>query len=133
MSEPNPELARAIELMAEALRLLDECGQATAAAHLQQAHDVAVRGAAAVQEAEVDEAGDEADLALDRTAIRALGGTFAVLAAVLGRANVIPMRELADILAIYAATTGETDHRQGVLIACWANILREAAEHSGKS
>ena len=79
-------------------------------------------------EGQADEAGSADRLPLDRTAILALGGTFAVIAAVLGRANVIPMRELAEILAIYATTTSETDNSQGLLIACWAGILREAAE-----
>ena len=42
MSTPDPDLARAIALMVEALEILDRCGEAAAAAHLQYAHDVAL-------------------------------------------------------------------------------------------
>ena len=44
MSTPDPDLARAIALMVEALEILDRCGEAAAAAHLQYAHDVALHG-----------------------------------------------------------------------------------------
>lgn len=115
-------------MMAEALRILDQNGLNVAAAHLKRAHDVAAEALPASVEEQSDGAGSAESLPLDRTTILALGGTFAVIAAVLGRANIIPMRELADILAIYATTTSETDNPQGLLIACWAGILREAAE-----
>ena len=128
MTEQDPALEHAIKLMAEALRILDQYGLNVAAAHLQRAHDVAAASVPASAEEHSEGAKSADRLSLDRTTILALGGTLAVIAAVLGRANIIPMRELADILAIYATTTSETDNPQGLLIACWAGILREAAE-----
>ncbi|ETI62751.1 MULTISPECIES: hypothetical protein [unclassified Sphingobium] len=128
MTGQRSDLERAINLMTEVRRILDRWGLNVAAAHLERAHDVAAQAVLAPLEGQADEAGSADRLPLDRTAILALGGTFAVIAAVLGRANVIPMRELAEILAIYATTTSETDNSQGLLIACWAGILREAAE-----
>lgn len=133
MNEPSEKRARAIALMAEALALLDECGEDIAAGHLQFAHDIAARGGGKRDGSSQDEASETPGLAMDRAAVRALGGTFAVIASALARANIIPMRELADLLAIYATATAETDERQGLLIGCWAGILRDAADHSAKS
>ena len=130
--EPTPEVGRAIALMAEALELLGGAGEHdTAAAHLQLAHDL-VKG---VQPGLIDDALAGAgldDLRMDRAAVRAVGGTLTVLASLLGRAGVVPMREFADILAIYATITSENDRPQGLLIGCWASVLREAADHCTK-
>jgi len=130
--EQTPDVERAVALMAQALDLLGSAaGDDTAAAHLQLAHDLA-KG---VQPGLIDDALGEAgpdDLRMDRAAVRAVGGTLTVLASALGRAGVIPMREFADILAIYATITSETDRPQGLLIGCWASILREAADHCTK-
>lgn len=43
MMDFAPLRARAIVLMREALELLDEAGESTAAMHLQRAHDIAAR------------------------------------------------------------------------------------------
>ena len=130
--EPKPEVGRAVALMAEALELLGSVSEHdTATAHLQLAHDL-VKGVkpGLIDDALADAGPDE--LRMDPAAVRALGGTLTVLASVLGRAGVIPMRELADILAIYATITSESDRPQGLLIGCWASILREAADHCTK-
>jgi hypothetical protein len=132
MSERSDGAKRALALMAEALRLLDaDGGHATAASHLQLAHDL-IKGGATREPDTGSATACEDELAMDRTAVRALGGTLSVLASVLGRAGVIPMRELGDILAIYATITSESDRPQGLLIACWASMLRDAADHCTK-
>ncbi len=133
MSEPSDSLGRAIKLMAEALELLDECGEDIAAGHLQFAHDIAARTAGKRDSSGPPCADVAPGLAMDRAAVRALGGAFAVIASALARAKIIPMRELADLLAIYATATAETDEPQGLLIGCWAGILRDAADHSAKN
>lgn len=132
MSERSEVAERALALMAEALRLLDaDGGHATAASHLQLAYDL-IRGGASPRPDDGLATAGEDELAMDRTAVRALGGTLGVLASVLGRAGIIPMCELADILAIYATITSEDDRPQGLLIACWASMLREMADHCAK-
>lgn len=132
MSERSDGAERALTLIAEALRLLDaDGGHATAASHLQLAHDL-IKGDASRQPDDSAVTAGEDELAMDRTAVRALGGTLSVLASVLGREGVIPMRELGDLLAIYATITSESDRPQGLLIACWASMIRDAADHSAK-
>lgn len=127
MSKPPSELDRAINLMAEALHLLDDVGLDVPAGHLKLALDMARKVSSEDEEPEAD------ILVMDPRAVRALGGAFAVIGTVLARSNIVPMRELADILAIYAATTSESDPPQGLLIACWAGILKEAADYSEKA
>ncbi|QWT16577.1 hypothetical protein [Sphingobium xenophagum] len=111
--------------------MLDDAGHDIPAGHLKLALDMAEK---ALAEDHEPEAMAETDiLVMDPRAVRALGGAFAVIGTVLARSNIVPMRELADILAIYAATTSESDPPQGLLIACWAGILKEAADYSEKA
>ncbi|WP_235181684.1 hypothetical protein [Sphingobium indicum] len=109
--------------MDEAMLLLDAASEPGPAAHLQMAHDLTL---AALREADPGPLQKDDELVLHPAATRALGGALALFASVLQSRGVIPRAELASLLAIYATTTGKTDQREGLLLACWAGMLRES-------
>ena len=68
--------------------------------------------------------------AADIAVIRAQGKAVAMLAAVLASANVTPMKEFGDLLAVFAVTVSETDPEEGQILAYWASIVRDGAAAS---
>lgn len=116
---------RAAGLMRVALSLLDEAGEATAAAHLQAALD-ALAGAEPVEPD--DDLMRQAAVAADPSMVRAMGGALAVIGSLLEGKGVASMEEISNLLGIYAVITGETAPDEGLMIAYWAGTLREAAQ-----
>lgn len=123
-------LRRPIALMREAISMLDQAGEDRAAVHLQMAIDVAERVPPMKRGDELPE--DEIDTSppqfrADPALVRAVGGALAVLATLMGRQGGASIGEVADLLGIYAAVTDETSPKEGLLIAYWAGMLRDAA------
>lgn len=59
--------------------------------------------------------------------IRAIGGAFGIIGALMERADVATLDEFASALAIYGAATNETDADEGAIIAQWVLALHEQA------
>lgn len=121
---PSPQ-QRAAGLMRVARSILDEGGEAVSAAHLQTALDAL----AGVEPVEPDERLlRQAAVAADPAIVRAIGGALAVISAVIERHGETSMEEVANILGIYAAVTGETASDEGLILAYWAATLRDAVQ-----
>ncbi len=58
---------------------------------------------------------------------RAQGSLLAFFAAMLERVDVMKRAELAELLAVFAETTAETDAEQGQILTAWAEAVRRAA------
>jgi hypothetical protein len=125
---------RAILLMQEALRLLDEAGESKAALHLQWAHDITAR--VPLTEKVDHDFGGNAELSrplpFDKSLVRAIGGAFAVIGTIMARDTGTSVKELAKAMGIYAAVTGGTDPDEGLLIAAWAAMLHEVADEQAR-
>ncbi len=67
----------------------------------------------------------------DLATIRAVGHLTALLATLMHRKGIIDVSEFAEILAIFATITGETDPAGGLTLAYWAGTAREVAEELG--
>ncbi len=116
---------RAAGLMRIALSMLDEAGEATAAAQVQAAID----SLGQVDPAEPDEGLLAKAAALsDPTLIRAMGGALSVLGVLMARRGEIRVDELANILGIYAVTTAESARNEGLILGYWAGMLRDVAQ-----
>lgn len=120
---------RAIVLMRDALTLLDEAGESSAARNLQMALDMAER-------VPIMKPGDELpeddppvspEMAAEPALVRAIGGALAVIATLMARKDIASVKEVAQLLGIYAVATTETSPDEGTIIACWGAILREVA------
>lgn len=75
--------------------------------------------------------GDDADsrpIAADPALVRAIGGALALFATLLARTGVAPVEEIANLLGIYAVVTGETERDEGLILGCWAGMLRDVAQ-----
>lgn len=128
MAEPRIEaLRQAIACMGEAMAHLDRASEAGPAGYLQMAHDMTL---AAWREADPGPQPEENELVLHPAAVRALGGVLSLFAAVLQTKGVMPRAELADLLALYATATGQTDQHEGLLLACWAGMLRDGEDQA---
>lgn len=64
----------------------------------------------------------------DPAMVRAMGGALAVLAGMLEGKGVASVEEVSNVLGIYSVITGETAPDEGLILACWAGILRDAAQ-----
>lgn len=64
----------------------------------------------------------------DPAMVRAMGGALAVLAGMLEGKGVASVEEISNVLGIYSVITGETAPDEGLILACWAGILRDAAQ-----
>lgn len=62
----------------------------------------------------------------DHATIRAVGHLTALLATLMHRKGIIEVSEFAEILAIFAKITAETDPASGLALAYWAGTAREA-------
>ena len=120
---------RAIVLMREALALLDAAKAREVAVHLQMALDVADRipPMKPGDELAEDDAGSR-PIAADPALVRAMGGALALFATLLARTGVAPVEEIARLLGIYAVVTGETERDEGLILGCWAAMLRDMAQ-----
>lgn len=120
---------RAASLMRLALSMLDEAGdKTTATAHLQMALDRLAEGSAS-----------EPGHALSRGAqtvanpelVRAFSGAMAVLGCLLEGKSIATVEEVSDLLGLYAVVTNEISPDEGMILACWAGILRDVAQRQG--
>lgn len=127
---------RAIALMRQALRLLDAAhtDMGAADAHLQMAIDVATHALPMREDSRITDETLSLDLlAVDMPLVRAMGGALSIFATLLGRQGIVETGEVANLLGIYAVATGETDDAEGLILGCWAAMIRDVAEHQGKT
>lgn len=64
----------------------------------------------------------------DGPIVRAMGGALAMFSAMLSRKGIVETAEVANLLGIYAVATSETDKAEGMILGCWAAMLRDVAE-----
>ncbi|MDF0491632.1 hypothetical protein PX554_26335 [Sphingomonas sp. H39-1-10] len=57
---------------------------------------------------------------------------LAVLAGLLEGKGVSTVEETSNVLGIYAVITGETAPDEGLILACWAGMLRDAAQEKAE-
>ncbi len=125
---------RALALMCEALALLDAAGEKDAALHQRRAHDALARVAPMKRDDDAPaQAPDLPELDSDPALVRAIGNAFAVFATLMQRGGPVPLDEMARMLGIYAVVTSESSPQEGLLLGCWAAILRDAAHVEGNS
>ena len=60
--------------------------------------------------------------------VRAMGGALSIFATLLARKGLIETDEVANILGMYAVTTGEVDQEEGLILGSWAAMLRDLAD-----
>lgn len=116
---------RAAGLMRVALPMLDEAGEATAAAHLQTALDSLAEGDPAEPD---DEAMRMASVAANPMIVRAIGGALVVLSSLMERQGAVSAEEFSRILGTYAVVTDETAKDEGLILGYWAGMLRDFAQ-----
>jgi len=118
-TEPTSQ-SRAASLIRQALAILDESGESTAAAYLQHALDILPEGPR-------DDVG-AAKLRCHIPLIRAMGGALALVATLIARGGDVPLDEFSRLLGIYAVATSESDNDEGMVLAYWAGMVRDVAE-----
>lgn len=123
---------RAVALMREAIALLDEAHDDKSAVHLHAAIDMAEQRHPLQPGDELpDENFDPASSIpppADSALVRAMGGALAMFATLLARSGIIEIGEVANLLGIYAVATSEEDAAEGLILGCWAAMLRDLAE-----
>ena len=72
-------------------------------------------------------------IAAGNALVRAIGSALAVFATLMQRGGTVPLDEMARMLGIYSVVTSETSPQEGLLLGCWAAILRDAAQVGGDS
>jgi hypothetical protein len=118
-TEPTSH-SRAASLIRQALAILDESGESTAAAYLQHALDI-------LPEGPMDDGG-ESRLRSHIPVIRAMGGALALVATMIGRGGDVSLDEFSRLLGIYAVATSESANDEGMVLAYWASMVRDVAE-----
>lgn len=48
------------------------------------------------------------------------------------RQGIVETGEVANLLGIYAVATSETDQAEGLILGCWAAMIRDVAEQQAK-
>ena len=131
---PPDAILEAVALMRAAMRLLDSARTNLngADAHLQMAID-AVCGVAPLDEgASIEDEPASLDLlTVDKTLVRAMGGALALFATLLSRQGVVTAAEVGELLGIFAVVTGEEDRTEGLILGCWAAMIRDLAARQG--
>jgi len=131
---PPDAILEAVALMRAAMRLLDSARTNLngADAHLQMAID-AVSGVAPLDEgASIEDEPASLDLlTVDKTLVRAMGGALALFATLLSRQGVVTAAEVGELLGIFAVVTGEEDRTEGLILGCWAAMIRDLAARQG--
>lgn len=122
--------AQAAGLMRAALAILDEAGEATPAALLQQALDALADGESGAPDSGLLQ---QAAIAADPTMVRAIGGALAVICTILGREKISSVEEISGILGVYAAKTAEQASAEGLILGYWAAMLRDVSEALGNA
>lgn len=127
---PSGAIHEAVTLMRAALRSLDAARTNLngADAHLQMAIDAASGVAPLGEGASIeDEAASLNLLTVDKTVVRAMGGALALFATLLSRQGLVTSAEVGELLGIFAVVTGEEDRTEGLILGCWAAMIRDLA------
>lgn len=131
---PPDAIREAVALMRAAMRSLDAARTNLngADAHLQMAIDAASGAVPLGKGASIDDEAASLDLlTVDKTVVRAMGGALALFATLLSRQGVVSSGEVGELLGIYAVVTSEEDKAEGMILGCWAAMIRDlAARHS---
>ena len=69
----------------------------------------------------------------DAPLVRAMGGALSIFATLLARQGIVEMEEVANLLGIYAVATSEVDNEEGMILGCWAAMIRDVAEQQRKA
>lgn len=69
----------------------------------------------------------------DAPLVRAMGGALSIFATLLARQGNVETEEVANLLGIYAVATSEVDNDEGMILGCWAAMIREVAEQQRKA
>ncbi|MFB9047811.1 MULTISPECIES: hypothetical protein [Sphingomonadales] len=69
----------------------------------------------------------------DAPLVRAMGGALSMFATLLARQGIVEMGEVANLLGIYAVATSEVDNEEGMILGCWAAMIRDVAEQQRKA
>lgn len=72
------------------------------------------------------------DFERDGPIVRAMGGALSIFATLLSRQGIVETGEVANLLGIYAVATSETDQAEGLILGCWAAMIRDVAEQQAK-
>lgn len=125
--------SQAVTLMQQALALLAEAGERDATSHLHMAHDLVAGNLQQSPQEDKEESGEsesspDPDFTSDLVLVKAVGGALAMLATFMSRRGVAPLDEIASALGVYAVISSESCGPEGAVIACWAQMLRDAAE-----
>lgn len=128
MTDAAPLREQAANLMRAALSMLDEArDETTATAYLQMALDSMTVGSSS----KLDGNAPHGAVLADPPMVRAMGGALAILGGLLEGKGLATVEEISNLLGLYAVITGETSPDEGLILACWAGTLRDAAQ--GKS
>ena len=69
----------------------------------------------------------------DAPLVRAMGGALSIFATLLARQGIVETEEVANLLGIYAVATSEVDNEEGMILGCWAAMIRDVAEQQRTS
>ena len=69
----------------------------------------------------------------DAPLVRAMGGALSMFATLLARQGIVEASEVANLLGIYAVATNEVDNEEGMILGCWAAMIRDVAEQQRTS
>lgn len=69
----------------------------------------------------------------DAPLVRAMGGALSMFATLLARQGIAETGEVANLLGIYAVATSEVDNEEGMILGCWAAMIRDVAEQQRKA
>ena len=69
----------------------------------------------------------------DAPLVRAMGGALSMFATLLARQGIVEAIEVANLLGIYAVATSEVDNGEGMILGCWAAMIRDVAEQQRTS
>jgi hypothetical protein len=69
--------------------------------------------------------------AVDPAVVRAHGQLVALIAVILSRAGVVPLKDFGQMLTVYAASIGEAEPVEGALLAAWAEAVRALSAPPG--
>jgi len=56
-----------------------------------------------------------------------------MFATLLARQGIAETGEVANLLGIYAVATSEVDNEEGMILGCWAAMIRDVAEQQRKA
>lgn len=127
---PPGAIHEAVTLMRAALRSLDAAriDLNGADAHLQMAIDKASGITPLGKGTSIEDEAASLDLLkVDKTLVRAMGGALSLFATLLSRQGVVSSGEVGELLGIYAVVTSEEDKAEGMILGCWAAMLRDLA------